>query len=203
MRSKHLIVLLTVAFAFSGLTAFCAGPSAETNQPEAAASSYTLLPNDMIDIRVFQEDDLQTTTRVARDGTLNFPLIGVVRVGGKTTQEAAKLLRDLLEKDYLVNPQVTVSVREYSKRTFTILGQVQRPGVYDFAENQTLTLLQAVGMAQGYTRLAEPGRITLKREVNGREAVFKLNAKTMARDGENKAFDILPGDTITVGETIF
>jgi len=171
--------------------------------PSPQLQNYVLSPNDLVEIRVFQEDDLQTSARVAQDGTINFPLIGVVKVGGKTTQEASKLIRDLLAKDYLVNPQVTISVREYARRSFTILGQVQKPGVYEFADNQTMTLLEAIGMAGGYTRIADPAKITLKRSINSRDIIYKLNAKTMARDEASKPFEILPGDTVTVSESVF
>src|SRR5207302_10173422 len=102
-------------------------------QPTAAGNCI-LSPNDLVDIKVFREDDLRVNARIAKDGTITFPLIGSVRIGGMSIHDASKTICELLEKDYLVNPQVAVSVREYAKRTFTILGQVQRAGAYDFPD---------------------------------------------------------------------
>jgi protein involved in polysaccharide export with SLBB domain len=181
--------------------------SAEVPKAEAVTggneSNYVLSANDLVKLTVFQESDLETTVRVSKDGTVTFPLIGAVKIGGKTPQDAAKLVRDLLAKDYLVNPQVNLTVIEYSKRRFIVLGQVQRPGAFDMPDRDSMRLLQAIGMAGGYTRIADPGKITLKRTVNGKENVFKLNAKRMASGDDTAEFEILPGDVITVGESLF
>jgi protein involved in polysaccharide export with SLBB domain len=165
--------------------------------------NYVLATNDLISIKVFQEDDLQTQVRVAKDGTITFPLIGVVRVGGKTPQEAARTIRDMLAKGYLVNPQVTVNVLEYFKYRLTVLGQVQKPGSYDFPDRDRLTLLEAIGLAGGYTRAADPSKVLIKRLVNGKEKVYRLNAKNMASQQSTTEFEVLPGDVITVAESIF
>ena len=172
-------------------------------EQEGPRANYVLAANDLIGIRVFQEDDLETRVRISKDGTITFPLIGAVRVGGKTPQEAAKVIRDMLAKGYLINPQVTVSVLEYTKYRLTVLGQVQKPGSYDFPDRERLTLLEAIGMAGGYTRIADPGKIVVKRISNGRESVYRVNAKKMASRVEASAFEVLPGDVITVGESIF
>lgn len=165
-------------------------------------TNYILAPNDMIQVKVFQEDDLLSMLRISKDNTVTFPLIGVVRIGGHSQQDAARIIQDALAKDYLVNPQVNVTVIQYSKRHFTVLGQVQKPGSYDIPDREQITLLQAIGTAGGYTRIADPARITLKRSVGGKESVIKLDAKRMANEN-GSAFEILPGDVITVGESIF
>lgn len=186
-----------------------AGAQVPRAQPVAEASSggtesnYALSANDMVKLKVFQEDDLESSVRISKDGTATFPLIGPVKIGGKSPQDAAKLIRDLLAKDYLVNPQVNLTVMEYAKRRFVVLGQVQRPGSYDMPDRDSMRLLQAIGMAGGYTRIADPGKIMLKRSVGGKEEIFKLNAKSMAKGDSKAEFEVLPGDVITVGESIF
>jgi len=162
-----------------------------------------LNPNDLIDIKVFQEDDLQSTLRIAGDGTINFPLIGVVHVANGTAQEAAKEIQKRLAKGFLVNPQVTVTVKEFAKRRFTVLGEVQKPGAYDLPDRDAISLLEGIGMAGGYTRIAAPNHITVKRVINGRETIYKLNGKTMASGDGGPAFELCPGDVITVAESIF
>ncbi len=165
--------------------------------------SYLLSANDLIKMSVFEEADLETTVRISSDGTVTVPLIGSVKVAGKTPQAAASLVRELYAKDYLVNPQVNLTVMEYSKRRFIILGQVQRPGTFDMPDRDSVTLLQAVGMAGGYSRIADPSKITVKRNSNGKEAVIKINGKRMASGEENVNFEVVPGDIISVGESLF
>lgn len=171
--------------------------------PKETNTSYALVANDLLEIRVFQEDDLTSRLRVSQKGTIVFPLIGQVSVGGMTPQEAAETIREKLAKDYLVNPQVTVTVYDYGKRRFAVLGEVQKAGTYDMPEREKVTLLDAIAMAGGYTRIADPAKITLKRKEGDQEKIIRLNAKTMARDDRVKSYEIQPGDVITVGESIF
>jgi len=176
---------------------------AQAAPPRQPSESYRLSPRDVILIRVFREDDLTTEARIDKNGTITFPLIGNVRITGQTPQQASQTIEKLLGADYLVDPQVSISVMDYSKRRFTVLGQVGRPGAYEMPDDSTVNLLEAIGMAGGYTRIAQPSRITLKRTVNGEEVVHKLDAKRMAKDGNQETFEVLPGDTITVGESLF
>jgi len=166
-------------------------------------SNYVLAPNDLVKLTVFQEADLESTVRIAKDGSTIFPLIGPVKIGGKTVQEGSRLIREMLAKDYLVNPQVSLTVMEYAKRRFVVLGQVQRPGAYEMPDRDSVGLLQAIGMAGGYTRVADPGKITVKRNQGGRDDVIKINAKNLAKGTNQKEFEVAPGDVITVGESLF
>jgi len=83
----------------------------------AVAQEYTIGPGDVLKITVWGHDDLSKDYPVAQDGRVPFPLIGSVQAVGLSTTDLAKRIRDLLEKDYLVNPQVIVGVKDYlSKR---------------------------------------------------------------------------------------
>jgi protein involved in polysaccharide export with SLBB domain len=162
------------------------------------------MAGDLLDVKVYQEPDLDSTLRVARDGAVVFPLIGRVGVGGLTPQEAAKVIRDALDKDYIINPQVSLRVTEYARRSYTVLGEVQKPGSYDMPDRASVSLLEAVGMAGGYTRVANASNVTVKRRVGKNETIFRLNAKKMAADGGPSAsFEIKSDDVITVAESIF
>jgi protein involved in polysaccharide export with SLBB domain len=193
-----------------------AGPRVETNLPPASARpasaegfsadtapSYVLCASDILQVKVYQEDDLETKLRINRDGTAIFPLIGVINLGGKTVEQAAALIRDELGKDYLVNPQITVTVVEYAKRRFTVLGQVQRPGTYEIPNEESVTFLQAVAMAGGYTRLANRSNVTVTRSVNGRKTALSLDLNHAAADPNTPEFIIQSDDIITVSERIF
>jgi polysaccharide export outer membrane protein len=175
----------------------------ETASEKKASVSTPLSAEDIIQITVFQEPDLETKTRISQAGTITFPLIGEVKVGGLTPEAAAQSIRTQLAKDYIVNPQVMVSVTEYSKRRFTVLGQVQKPGAYEMPDRSEVSLLQALGTAGGYTRFADPSDIKVKRTVDGKETLYKLNAKNMASGNDPTAFVVQSGDIITVGESVF
>lgn len=208
MTMRHFMFLMALVLGLLNLThSRGQDQAAPPSEPEAAGAAdstdYRLVTNDVIQIKVFQEDDLNSILRISKEGTITFPLIGSVRVGGKTPQDAALTIKAALAKDYLVNPQVSVTVVEYAKRRFTVLGQVQRPGSYDLPDRDALTLIQAIGLAGGYTRIADPGKITLKRTVDGKESILHLNAKKMAGGDTESSFDVRSGDIITVGESIF
>jgi protein involved in polysaccharide export with SLBB domain len=192
-------MLLCAVLAIAGL---CNRPATGRAAEEEAPSTYALAPHDLLEIRVYQEDDLACRLRISTKGTIVFPLIGVVSVGGLSPQQAAEAIRAKLAKDYLVNPQVTLTVFEYGKRRFSVLGEVQKAGSFDMPEREKVTLLDAIAMAGGYTRIADPAKVTLKRKDGGKETIIRLNAKKMAKD-ENAAFEIQPGDVITVGESLF
>lgn len=183
-------------------------PSASSVPPPAAMSvappaNYLLTANDLVQIKVFQEDDMNWTVRVTKDGSVVLPLVGTVAVARKTPDDLAAAVRERLLDGWLVHPQVSVTVLEFSKRRFTILGQVEKAGQIDFPDNATLNLLQAVGMAGGFTKNADPGRVYVKRTVGSKQLVLKVDARRMQRDARAEPFDILPGDTITVAETLF
>lgn len=204
IRSKMKFTVLTI----NGLTALLSSNiyAAETTVTAPAAieesRSYRLSPNDLIRIKVFQEDDLTTELRLAKDGTGTYPLLGVITLGGRTVDEAAATLREQLGKDYLVNPQVTITVVEYSKRRFTVLGQVQKPGSYDIPSEESVTLLQAIAMAGGFTRLAVQSKVTITRTVGGKKT-FSVDVKSAANDPGTKPMEILPDDTIIISERVF
>jgi protein involved in polysaccharide export with SLBB domain len=170
----------------------------------AQDANYRLSANDLLDFRVFQEPELDGVIRVSGDGTAIFPLIGAVNVVGKTVTAATEEIKARYRDGYLVYPQVSLTVRTYAQKLFTVLGQVQKPGSYDMKGSDEITLLQAIGMAGGYTKIANPGRVTVKRqEEGGGERVIRLDAKRMARGEESAQFYIKPGDVITVAESMF
>ena len=169
------------------------------NTARAARPDYVLSANDIVHVRVYQEDDLEAKVRISKDGSIVLALLGTVNVGGKTREQAARHIRDLLAEKYLVNPQVTLEVTDFAKRRFTVLGQVQRPFIYEMPGDETVNLLQAISMAGGYTRLGTGRGVTVQR---GKES-FKLDADAMAKNKDVKIFEIQPDDIITVPEKIF
>ncbi len=179
-------------------------PTSEAPPPYGSAGLYLLAPQDVVEVKVFQEDDLLTDARITQEGTIKFPLIGSVRIAGRTEEAAAQAIAAELAKDYIINPQVTVKVTEYAQRRYTVLGQVGKPGTYAMPDRDSITLFEAVGNAGGFTRIANLGDIKLKRIVEGKDMLYKLSAKGgNASDRQSSTFEIKPGDIITVGESFF
>jgi polysaccharide export outer membrane protein len=171
----------------------------------SAPSGYILSANDQVAVEVFGEEDLRTNGRLNGEGNLSVPLLGSVHLAGLTLTQAASRLTDLYARDYLVNPRVNVMLVGYAKRRFTMLGQINRPGSYEMPDGspEGIDLLEAVAMAGGYTRIAAPERISVRRHSgSGRDEIIRVDAKRLAR-GDRGNFTVLPGDAITVGESIF
>jgi len=170
----------------------------------SAPAGYILTPNDQVAVEVFGEDDLRTNGRLNPEGNLSVPLLGSIHLAGLTLTQAASKLTELYGRDYLVNPKINVVVLSYAKRRFSILGQVNRPGSIEMPDTNPggIDLLEAVAMAGGYTRIAAPERITVRRHNASGDQIFKVNAKRFTK-GSGGGFLVEPGDTITVGESIF
>lgn len=170
----------------------------------SAPPGYILSANDQIAVEVFGEEDLRTNGRLNPEGNLSVPLLGSIHLAGLTLTQAASKLTDLYGRDYLVSPKVNVMLLGYAKRRFSILGQVSRPGSFEMPESSPggIDLLEAIAMAGGYTRIAAPERITVRRQGPGGDQIFKVNAKRFTK-GSGGGFHVEPGDTITVGESIF
>jgi len=179
------------------------GPSVSTNSV-TAPSGYVLSANDQVAVEVFGEDDLRTNGRLNGEGNLSLPLLGSVHLAGLSLTQATARVTELYAKDYLVNPKVNVSLVSYAKRRFTVLGQVNRPGSFEMPEGSPMgiDLLEASAMAGGYTRIAAHERITVRRHGAKGDEVLKVDAKRLARGSANN-FKVIPGDTITVAESIF
>lgn len=201
----RILGLRSVVCAFSIIGANFACAQSAAQQVSISQPSHVLVPGELIQIKVFQEPDLDTSIRIPGDGHINFPLIGEIALAGQSVQQATRVIRDRLQARFLVNPQVSIAVLEPAKRLFTVLGQVQRPGTYRFpaTEQQNLDLLQVIGIAGGYTRLADSGRIIIKRRIDGLEKIFRLDGKRLARGESGEPFSIISGDVITVGERLF
>jgi protein involved in polysaccharide export with SLBB domain len=170
----------------------------------SAPPGYVLTANDQVSVEVFGEEDLRTSGRLNPEGNLSVPLLGSIHLAGLTLTQAASKLTELYGRDYLVSPKVNVMLLSYARRRFSILGQINRPGSYEMPESSPggIDLLEAIAMAGGYTRIAAPERITVRRQGAGGDQIFKVNAKRFTK-GSGGGFHVEPGDTITVGESIF
>jgi polysaccharide export outer membrane protein len=170
------------------------------NVAGTGVKNYKLAPNDVVSITVFQQPDMATQTQISRDGSVSFPLIGQVTIGGLSKGEAEALIAKRLTEKYMVSPQVTVNVTEYAPQNYTILGQVGAPGSYPVPTGEDIfTLPMAVARSGGNTRIGNLRNIKITRYHGDSISNFTVNM--LSPDGQQ--FPILRGDLITVQETLF
>ncbi len=165
---------------------------------EGDRSSGVIGYMDNVEVRVFREDDLTTRGQLSADGTITMPLIGAVRIQGLTTDQAASAIKRKLADGYLVKPEVSVSIEARIRKTVTVLGQAQRPGVFELPAHRRLTLVEAIGMAGGVTRISNPKKVTLKR--GGSVRIINLAEIT---SGKGADIPLQDGDMITIPESLF
>jgi len=166
----------------------------------ATSGDYLLKPGDTLEMVVYREQDLSIRSKIGKDGMVQLPLLGEVKLGGLTVRAATALIRAKYNADYLVEPQIYLNVAGYTSRKFTIIGQVGKPGTYEFGGGENLGLLEAIGMAGGFTRIADRGHVVIKRREGEAVRTLKVNAKKLSESGVDP-FAIETGDVITIGES--
>ena len=125
---------------------------------------YRIGPNDVIRIQVFGEDDLTVESRVSGDGKINYPLLGMLQVEGRTTEELQQELTVRLGSGFVRLPKVSVSIVRH--RNFYVSGEVKTPGGYPYEEG--LTVQKALSIAGGFTEKAEKQGLKVTRLTEGR-----------------------------------
>ena len=195
----NLLIVCLVSGSISGLTVF-----ADETPPEAATRpDYILQSSDLLRVQVFQEEDLMRDVRISQEHTVMLPLIGSVDLKGKTPREAEVIIRDLYNKDYIVNPQVTVSVLEYAKTSVDVLGSVNTPGSITFLPEQSMTLLDAIARAGGFNRLADRKHVTLTRSGDdGKQEKTTINTDDLIQGNAQESWPLIKGDVIFVPERL-
>ena len=164
--------------------------------PARANDPYIMGPGDLLSITVYAggEKQVDFTGYISALGTISSPLLGEIKVAGMTTYELERSMRDTLAKDFYVDPQVMVSVKEYGGQVF-IMGEVRKPGAYGLQER--MTVLGACLQAEGFTDFAAPGRTQVTRIVNGQQKRFKIDL-VKVREGKKEDMPLQRGDRIEV-----
>ncbi|MGB0646330.1 MAG: polysaccharide biosynthesis/export family protein [Bradymonadia bacterium] len=160
--------------------------------------SATLGPGDVVEIRVYQEKELSGLYRVGPSGDFEFPLIGAVNATSRTPSQLVQQLTNRLKNDYLVNPQVSVFVKEFNSKKIFVLGQVRKPGTFRYESE--MTIVQAVTLAGGLKALASRNRIILTRVEQGDEKKYVIPFSQIS-EGVVKNVFLQPGDIIYAPES--
>lgn len=162
-------------------------------------SSFQVQPGDRLDVLVYREDDLSGVYEVDPAGRINYPLIGEIQAAGLEIEKFREALTVRL-KEYLLNPQVSISRAEGNIKSISVLGRVSSPGIYDYIPGSTL--MRLISTAGGFADSASKKKIRIIRMVNGAKQVMEVNASDIIKEGK-KDPDIKPGDIIFVPESIF
>ncbi|MCS0630545.1 polysaccharide export protein EpsE [Telluria mixta] len=163
----------------------------------AHAADVVLGAGDMVKVSVYGSPDLATEARVSEAGSMTFPLLGDVQVGGLTAQEAEKKLGGLLEKGgFLRKAQVNLLITTLASQQVSVLGQVNRPGRYPVDGPRKVLDLLALAGGMG----PEGGdMVSLVRTRNGATTRETIDVVDMVRKGElNRDYEVAGGDIIFV-----
>lgn len=161
-----------------------------------SAQGYRIGPMDLLSVNVLGLEDLSfERLRVDASGKFQYPLLGSIQASGMTVDQLARLMEGTLRETYLQDPRVSISVMEAASQKVTVDGAVTEPGVFEMKGNTSL--VQAIAMAKGPTRVSNLERVAVFRTVDGQRmvAVFDLNA---IRAGQMPDVSILGDDVIIV-----
>ena len=168
-------------------------------------TKYKLNTADVLVISVYGQDDLLTKTRVGPDGYITFPLLGKVQATSLTAQELEAEIKRLLETDYLVSAQVTVFIEEYHPRQVSVIGEVNTPGKFDMPQERDLTLLDAIAMAEGFTKDALLNKVkVIRTSGTGGTDTMVVDVKAIInKKNEDNNIVLQPDDIVVVPESSF
>jgi len=156
----------------------------------SSLSSYKLGVGDIITVKVFGEEDLsRDRVKVTDSGSVAYPVLGDIKVLGRTIGELEKLVADGLRGRYLVNPRVSVIIEEY--RQFFVDGQVGKTGGYPYQPG--LNVAKAISLAGGLRERASVNKMYIIREGDKPQNRIKVDMSVEVR----------PGDILTIEESFF
>ena len=197
MASARFVSHLTVALMSLVLVSTIYGQAGA-----AVGEDYTISPGDVVTLSTFADPKGSSPgLRVSKNGMIEHPYLGAVKIAGLTASGAARKLEGLLRGDYLVNPRVTIAVISYTKITFVVLGAVNAPNTFTAPANKPITLLNAIARAGDFKDVANQRKVQLLRRVNGMNKAYTINVKEMLENANSKPIYIQDGDTIRVKES--
>ena len=160
-------------------------------------SDYRIGRQDLLEISVFDVEELDQTVRVSDDGAITMPHLGRIAVAGLTKSELEQLIARLLEDRYVRDPQVTVFVKEFESKKVAVSGAVKRPGTYEMLG--TKTLLEMISMAGGLDQDLGKNIIVFRRDEDGTVERLAVDLDKLVYDADPELnLVVVPGDIIYV-----
>lgn len=192
--------LLGLAFTAMLLNSLSVLAEENANKKITPPENYRIGVGDLLEVEVYDEPDLTKEVRVLTDGYISFPLIQSVQTEGLTVPELEAKIAKLLGERYLVNPQVTVFVKEFSR--IYVMGEVKMPGSFPIYGN--MTLFQAITLAGGFTEVANPSKVKVIRIQNGKEVSFTADLDRLIKKGDtSEDKELQANDRVIVQRSIF
>lgn len=172
-------------------------PATAQEAKDALVRAYRIGPGDLLEVKVFEVDQLSQTVRVSEDGSITLPLLGRVVVEGLTQEGVVQKLAGLLQAKYVKNPQVTIFIKEYKNQQVAVIGAVEKAGSYELVGRKNL--LQIISMAGGFSETAGNDVVILREGPDGRPQTISIDLKDLLVNG-NQALNlpIEPNDVISV-----
>jgi polysaccharide export outer membrane protein len=170
-------------------------PNTAKKQAPYLGGEYRIGPEDVLDISVWREETLTQKVVVRPDGGISYPLVGDLKVSGKTTEEVRKEITERLKK-YIPEPAVNVAVSQVSGYRIYVLGQVNKPGQY--VVGRYVDVLQALTLAGGLTPFASENNIKILRREDDREVVLPFAYAAVKKGQDLQQNIILKSDDVIV-----
>ncbi len=169
-------------------------PSGIPPSPASIESRLRVGAGDLLAINVFAAPELTQTVRVNDVGDASFSLIGLMHVAGLTTDQVKDAIAaELTDRNFLLHPEVSVLIQEYGTQGVSVLGEVQKPGIYPVLGSRTL--FDVISQAGGTTSLAGP-TVTIKRNTEGTIITIPLTKNAQATFTSD--VQLMPGDKVIV-----
>ncbi len=182
------------------------GSTSEINTIKANVDTgHILKAGDKVNIKIFPEDQYIRGGQyeITPEGNVSLPLIGKIKLIDQSISQASENLKKIIDKDYIIDPEVIIEIIGYKKETFVVLGQVQKPGTYNFPEGaQEFTFLQAISIAGGFSQVANIKKVKIIRQEAGQRKIMRINAENVIA-GDSPDLKIESGDVIHVSESLF
>ncbi len=197
-----------VLFAALCSLAACGNPP-PSNYPSQGyyLEDSSLGADDQLDVTVYlgggsaKIEDISKVYPVSADGGVSFPMIGTVKAIGRTAQEVEDEIRTRLADGYIVNPNVTVQVKEYRSKKISIFGEVRKPGTLSWRPSMTIN--EAISDAAGFTAMAKPNAaVVTRRGVDGTTDKYTVPIERIANNAAPQ-FYMRPGDSIYIPKRLF
>jgi polysaccharide export outer membrane protein len=176
--------------------------------PQGRMEEYKVGPEDVLQINVWGHEDLSREVQVSQTGDFNYPLIGSVKAAGLTVAQLEKEITGRLAEGYVVNPQVTVTVKEYRSKKVFVMGEVARPGIYPLTG--PTTVMELLTKAGGPTNNAgaeilvirprEPSRRSSPTTVEEADSgeIIRLSIRAIERGDISQNIKLVNGDTVII-----
>jgi polysaccharide export outer membrane protein len=199
-----------LAFLFIAGSLYSQNSSPNSGVPSPEGDSLQLQAGDVISIKVFNEPDLAVQQEIDPNGVVIIPLLGRTKVAGRNLRDAESFLEQrFIDEEYLIHPQVTVTIVQHAEQVFYVFGEVNNPGAKTFPSGRSsLDILEAITLAGDLSQYAKRSEIVIRRPIpdTNQEEKFTVDLNKVIRGsnrGKNKLFQVQPQDIVFVPERLF